>query len=357
MAATGMLLAFRTDFADFPLDMGIIGREVLPVRRLRPPVHRELLTGPLDPGSDAVRRRPLGGPVRGHPWRQHDACHRAVVHRPVRRRKERDGGVREDDPGAQLPDDPQQPHPGLDPDRHRHVSGRARRRRSRPSARSSRIVASLLDGAVTDLQAGGTAFPFALPSGVRRLQHARELHPVQSRAPGAGGGLHRRLRGGADRAGGIVRGVPGPLALGVYMDYGTGAGDLANPLLDRPAAGRELRPSIAGDRRAAPGGRRRRWTSGSWTRSCRVPSPANNGLTSDLGWIRYPSPGTPIPIIKKEELILLRAEANIGLSDLRGGAAGHQPGADDVGQPAGARAPWARRRRRWTSCCTTSSTR
>jgi hypothetical protein len=38
-------------------------------------------------------------------------------------------------------------------------------------------------------------------------------------------------------------------------------------------------------------------------------------LTSDLGWIRYPSPTTPIPLIKNEELILLRAEANVGLSD------------------------------------------
>ena len=46
------------------------------------------------------------------------------------------------------------------------------------------------------------------------------------------------------------------------------------------------------------------------------PIQSNNGLTSDLGWIRYPSPNSPIPIIKKEELILLRAEANIGLNNL-----------------------------------------
>jgi hypothetical protein len=38
-------------------------------------------------------------------------------------------------------------------------------------------------------------------------------------------------------------------------------------------------------------------------------------LTSDLGWIRYPSPNSPIPLIKNEELILLRAEANIGLNN------------------------------------------
>jgi len=41
-----------------------------------------------------------------------------------------------------------------------------------------------------------------------------------------------------------------------------------------------------------------------------------DNLTSDLGWIRYPSPNTPIPIIKNEELILLRAEAFIGQGNL-----------------------------------------
>jgi hypothetical protein len=46
------------------------------------------------------------------------------------------------------------------------------------------------------------------------------------------------------------------------------------------------------------------------------PISSNNDLTSDLGWIRYPSPGSLIPIVKKEELLLLRAEANIGLANL-----------------------------------------
>jgi hypothetical protein len=41
-----------------------------------------------------------------------------------------------------------------------------------------------------------------------------------------------------------------------------------------------------------------------------------DNLTSDLGWIRYPTPDTPIPIIKNEELLLLRAEALIGTGDL-----------------------------------------
>jgi len=47
-------------------------------------------------------------------------------------------------------------------------------------------------------------------------------------------------------------------------------------------------------------------------RSAGTPTP----LTSDLGWIRYLSPSTPIPLIKNEELVLLRAEANLGLGNL-----------------------------------------
>ena len=39
-------------------------------------------------------------------------------------------------------------------------------------------------------------------------------------------------------------------------------------------------------------------------------------FSSDLGWVRYPSPNTPIPLIKNEELILLKAEAEIGSGDL-----------------------------------------
>ena len=106
---------------------------------------RSCCMGPLDPGSDAFG---------GDHWADQYAAIRggnlmlAAVPsstEPVRRGAERDGGVREDDPGAQLPDDPQHPHPGLDPDRHRHVAWPRRRRRSRPAPRSSTHRASLLD--------------------------------------------------------------------------------------------------------------------------------------------------------------------------------------------------------------------
>ena len=109
--------------------------------------------------------------------------------------------------------------------------------------------------------------------------------------------------------------APGALDLGVYMDYGTGAGDLANPLSIDPQQGENFaHPSLETGAQLQTDG----VTLDQRFVAKIVPRPisSNNQLTSDLGWIRYPSPGSPIPIIKKEELLLLRAEANIGLGDL-----------------------------------------
>jgi hypothetical protein len=44
------------------------------------------------------------------------------------------------------------------------------------------------------------------------------------------------------------------------------------------------------------------------------------GLTSGYGFIMYPNTDSPVSIIRNEELILLRAEANIGLGNLTAAA-------------------------------------
>jgi hypothetical protein len=99
------------------------------------------------------------------------------------------------------------------------------------------------------------------------------------------------------------------------MNYGTGAGELANPLSQDPQAGENFAhqsldtlaqlqvDGVTKDRRLV-------------TKTVGRASTTNGGFTSALGWIRYPSPSTPIPLIKNEDLILLRAEANINLGDL-----------------------------------------
>ena len=72
-AATGILIATRADVADWALDGGIFGREAYRFDGSDPRFTGEMMQGPLDPGSRAVRRGPLGRGVRRHPERQRPA--------------------------------------------------------------------------------------------------------------------------------------------------------------------------------------------------------------------------------------------------------------------------------------------
>ena len=45
-------------------------------------------------------------------------------------------------------------------------------------------------------------------------------------------------------------------------------------------------------------------------------SASDQGVSSNLGFINYPTNTSPVPIIRNEELILLRAQANHGLGNL-----------------------------------------
>jgi hypothetical protein len=105
------------------------------------------------------------------------------------------------------------------------------------------------------------------------------------------------------------------------MDYSTGAGDVANPLAVSSQTSENFgHPTLETEAQLQPGGAldqrflnklvKRPPKSGGTTDTDPVQT-----FSSDLGWIRYPSPNSPIPLIKNEELILLRAEAELGLSD------------------------------------------
>jgi hypothetical protein len=100
------------------------------------------------------------------------------------------------------------------------------------------------------------------------------------------------------------------------MDFSAGAGDLPNPLSQDPQVGENFgHPSLRTQAQLQSDGVSldRRFLTKLVTRPQRSAG-TPQVLTSDLGWIRYPSPNSPIPLIKNEELILLRAEANIGLA-------------------------------------------
>ena len=340
VAATGMLLAFRTDFADFPLDMGIIGREVLRFDGSDPRFTGELLLGPLDPGSDAFG---------GDHWADQFAAIRGGNLILATVPSSTDLSAEEQSATAGYVKTLQALNYLIILNSHTQDSIPIVTDTSvtaPPAALQTRAtvfghIVSLLDGGLTDLQSGGGAFPFALPPGFDGFD-----------TPATFAQFNRALRARVavytdDFAGALTAlaasfvDAPGPLDLGVYMDYGTGAGDLANPLSIDPQQGENFaHPSLETGAQLQVDGVSldQRFLD----KIVERPISSNNGLTSDLGWIRYPSPGSPIPIIKKEELILLRAEANIGLGNLPAAlpdinlvrtTSGNLPALADLGTP------------------------
>jgi hypothetical protein len=313
-AVDGMLIAFRTDFADFALDMGVIGREVLRFDGSDPRFTGELLHGPLDPGSDA-----FGG--------DHWADQYAAI---------RGGNLIL----SVLPTASE-----LSAEEQSALSGyvktiqalnyliivNAHTQDSIPIVTDTSVVAEpaafstnaqgfdhiigLLEAGRTELAAGGAAFPFDLPQGFRGFDTPATF-ALFNRALRARVAVYRNDFATALTALGESFLDPAlPLDFGVYMDYGTGPGDFANPHALDPQQGENFaHPSLETEAQLQEDGVTldQRFVDNIVPRTVT----SSDNLTSDLGWIRYPTPNTPIPIIKNEELILLRAEANIGLGNL-----------------------------------------
>ncbi len=340
VAANGILIAFRTDFADFALDMGIIGREVLRFDGSDPRFTGELLLGPLDPGGEAFG---------GDHWADEYAAIRggnlmlAVLPTAAELTAEEQSGASGYVKTIQalnyliiLNSHTQDSIPIVTDT---SVTAPPAPFQTREAVFAH--VVTLLDEARTELLAGGTSFPFPLPSGFNGFDTPATF--VQFNR-----GLRARVAVYTDDFANALLALAesfvdaaGPLDLGVYMDYGTGAGDLANPLSIDPQQGENFaHPSLETGAQLQEDGVTldQRFVSKIVSR----PISSNNGLTSDLGWIRYPSPGSLIPIIKREELILLRAEANIGLGNLPAAlpdintvrqTSGNLPALTDLGTP------------------------
>jgi starch-binding outer membrane protein, SusD/RagB family len=313
-AVNGMLIALRADYADYALDIGIMGREVLRIDPSDPRFTSELLHGPLDAGGDA-----FGGDHWGDLF----------------------VGIR----GGNFILSVLPSATALTPEEQSATSGWVKTMQalnyllilnthtqdSIPIVTGTSIadlaplgtnaaafdhVVSLLDQAQTELAAGGGAFPFVLPSGFAAFNAPATFLQFNR-------GLRARVavyRG--DYAGALTAlaesflDPAGPLERGVYLDYGTGPGDLANPLSLNPQSGENCaHPSIGTGVQLQTDGVTpdQRFVSKIVTRTTPC---AGDDLSSNLGWNRYPSPSSPMPILKNEELLLLRAEANIGLNNL-----------------------------------------
>jgi len=175
-------------------------------------------------------------------------------------------------------------------------------------------IVQLLNDAQTNLNAGGTTFPFSLGTGFTGFDTPANFLKV-----------NRAIRARVDVYMGNYATALTSLAasfidttasmdLGVYFTHSSGSGDVENTLFDPTGRAILAHPSIVTDAQNKANGQ----PDDRLTRKVTSISPAKTvqGITTDRLFTIYNSPSAPITLIRNEELILLRAEANIGLNNL-----------------------------------------
>jgi starch-binding outer membrane protein, SusD/RagB family len=197
-------------------------------------------------------------------------------------------------------------------------------------------ASDLMNEALGDLQAGGTAFPFTLPPGYEgfntpnafaQFNRALAAKILVHRATFAGCGECWTQAAGAIGASFVTDGgLPGSLDDGVYYAYSTAAGEPSNPIAEPLSSDRFwVHPSVvSGAQLRGNGSPDLRLTS-------KVADPGRSKNLNDLvgthKLIVYNNPANPaqadlgadIPWINNEELLLLRAEIRWNTGN-RGGA-------------------------------------
>ena len=175
----------------------------------------------------------------------------------------------------------------------------------------ARIV-QLLDGAVTHLNNGGDHFAFQIPSGSANFSTPQTFlkfnRGMKARVDVYTSSYAQAL---TDLAGSFLD-TTQQLSYGAYHGFSSNSGDAANSMYDPNLRKLFAHNSLATDAQLrADGTPDLRFTSK--VRS--VAQFSRYGFTVKWGFQIYNSPSAPIPIQKNEELILLRAEANLGLGN------------------------------------------
>ncbi len=175
-------------------------------------------------------------------------------------------------------------------------------------------ISQLLDSGSTHLASAGTAFAFRLPAGFKGFDtpatFLRFNRAIRARVDVEIGDFAAAL---TDLAGSFLD-TTADLSLGVYHTFSTNSGDVQNPLFDPTARQRYAHPSYTADAQLQADGVTKDNRFVTKIRAI-VPSFTRYGFVVSWTFQRYNSLSDPAPIIRNEELILLRAEANIGLGN------------------------------------------
>ena len=176
----------------------------------------------------------------------------------------------------------------------------------------NRIVA-ILDQGQTDLASAGTTFSFPLSSGFADFNTPASFIKF-NRAIRARVAVYLNDWAGALTAlSASFLNTGAPLTLGAYHSFSPGAGDILNALYDPEGRALNAHPSLRTDAQLRANGQPDlRFQTKVQLRAEPV---TTQGITTDVLFTVYTSPTASVPIIRNEELILLRAEANIGLTN------------------------------------------
>jgi hypothetical protein len=178
-----------------------------------------------------------------------------------------------------------------------------------PKAQVYQHIYNLLDSAQTHLQNGGGVFPFPMPQGFSGFNTPTTFilfnRALRARVDIT---LSNYTQALTDLSASFLS-TSAPLSLGPVFEFSTNAGDEVNPLFvpflyahPRLLSEAQLRPNDSLDLRVQE-------------KIVRVPPVTLEGITDSLQFTLYNSSASPIPVIRNEELILMRAEANFGLGN------------------------------------------
>ncbi len=175
------------------------------------------------------------------------------------------------------------------------------------------FILDLYDEALADLNAGGSSFPFSVPSGLSDFD-----------TPTSFAELNRALKTRAlkylSRWSEVQATLPatfidagGDLDAGAYFDYSTISGDATNGLFGD--VNRYAHPRVRGDAQMQPGGE---IDQRALDKTVPIQTTTIFGITVTERMDVYTSLTAPLPWITNDDLLLMRAEARLATGDRAG---------------------------------------
>jgi hypothetical protein len=298
---TGAEAALRIDLDIYLRDMCVVGREVYYLEPADPRYTGELLRGPLDPGGFLTTR----------PWNAH---YKVIKNCNLLLEKATgDKGVEgfaktilaysllmvinmQDENGARI-----------------NYDGDI----TVPLATKDEVFAEikrLLDEGYADLKAAGSSFTFTLSSGFSGLDTPSTFAQFNRAIAARVAVYDDRWQDALDALENSFIDPSGDLDFGAYHVYSSGLNDQGSEMYEDPTASfikLMAHPSFADDAESGD----LRFASKVTVRDTSLPVITYDNLTSNLAPTMWSSNYDPVAIIRNEELILLRAEANIGLGN------------------------------------------